>query len=194
MNPMGWQPYKRRLSYIQSTGTQFIDTGVTPTKDMVVDIDCDFPSSLSALHVLFGARKVVGSNYNAFIIWHDTAQGQPRFDFGSQFGASSQSTVTFPITNFRKQGTKNYVNGVLVSQNSTVSDLSCDNSCRLFAAGSLGVYYAKIKVSRCRVWQDGTSLTRDFIPVLDKSDVPCMYDMITRTLFYNGGTGTFNYA
>lgn len=49
------------------------------------------------------------------------------------------------------------------------------------------------KVYGCKVWQDSV-LVRDFIPVLDWNNVPCMYDKVSGELFYNKGTGTFNYA
>ena len=41
---------------------------------------------------------------------------------------------------------------------------------------------------------DGEALVRDFIPVLDKNDVPCLYDKVSEELFYNQGTGEFLYA
>lgn len=194
MNPMGLQPYSLLLSYLESTGTQYIDTGVLPHKDMIVDIDCYFAASLNEYLALFGARVPDASNLNAFIIWHDIYYTQkPRFDYGQDM--VSADNYTYPITNFRKEGTKNYINGTLVGENTAVSDLVCNYTCRLFSAGSLDVRHAKIKVSRCRIWQTGTSsLTRDLIPVLDKSGVPCMYDLCTRSLFYNAGSGTFNYA
>ena len=39
----------------------------------------------------------------------------------------------------------------------------------------------------------GGSLVRDFIPVLDEDDIPCLYDYVSETLFYNSGTGIFEY-
>ena len=44
-----------------------------------------------------------------------------------------------------------------------------------------------------KYWRNGT-LAQHLIPVLDRSGVPCLYDTVTRTLIYNAGTGTFNYA
>ena len=40
----------------------------------------------------------------------------------------------------------------------------------------------------------GVNLTRDFIPVLDLDGVPCMYDQVTKQMFYNSGTGNFLYG
>ena len=40
-------------------------------------------------------------------------------------------------------------------------------------------------------FMDSVSIVRDFIPVIDWHDEPCMYDQVTKTLFYNQGTGSF---
>lgn len=42
--------------------------------------------------------------------------------------------------------------------------------------------------------QDGAGNTAlDLIPVLDAEGTPCMYDTVSKTCFYNKGTGTFGY-
>ena len=40
---------------------------------------------------------------------------------------------------------------------------------------------------------DADVTIQEFIPALDESGVPCMYDTITATPFYNNGRGTFGY-
>ena len=37
------------------------------------------------------------------------------------------------------------------------------------------------------------ALKLSFVPVLDADGTPCMYDKISRTCFYNNGSGTFGY-
>ena len=34
----------------------------------------------------------------------------------------------------------------------------------------------------------------DLIPVLDKNNIPCMFDKVTKQFFYNQGTGQFLYG
>lgn len=48
------------------------------------------------------------------------------------------------------------------------------------------IYYAKI--------YDGENLVRDFLPCLDADGVPCLYDLISKTAFYNQGTGSFTWG
>lgn len=49
------------------------------------------------------------------------------------------------------------------------------------------------RIYYCKIWQ-GDSLVRDLIPVLDWDMKPCMYDKVSGQLFYNQGTGAFNYG
>ena len=45
-----------------------------------------------------------------------------------------------------------------------------------------------------KIWDNGT-LTRDFVPVIRKSDnKPGMWDKVTRTFYTNAGSGEFNYG
>lgn len=51
--------------------------------------------------------------------------------------------------------------------------------------GEQKVYYHRVIDSEVTI--------QEFIPALDESGVPCMYDIITATPFYNNGRGTFGY-
>ena len=51
-------------------------------------------------------------------------------------------------------------------------------------------YFSKIKIKYFQIY-DNDTLVRDFVPVLDKDDIPCMYDKVERKFYYNQGTGDF---
>lgn len=51
-------------------------------------------------------------------------------------------------------------------------------------------YMSGVRVWSCKHKRNGV-LIRDFIPVLDLADVPCLYDKVSGELFYNKGTGEF---
>ena len=38
------------------------------------------------------------------------------------------------------------------------------------------------------------TLVRDYIPVLDANDRPCLFDKVSKTCFYNQGKGEFLYG
>lgn len=52
---------------------------------------------------------------------------------------------------------------------------------------------SKFRIYRASIRQDFNEVTRDFIPALDETGTPCMYDLVTKTPFYNNGTGDFLY-
>lgn len=43
-------------------------------------------------------------------------------------------------------------------------------------------------------FSQGSEITKHLRPCLDNNGVPCMFDKISRTTYYNAGTGTFGYA
>lgn len=59
--------------------------------------------------------------------------------------------------------------------------------------GDSGMTNQTWRVYYCKIWDNGT-LIRDFIPVLDENSVPCLYDKVSETYFYNQGTGGFIYG
>ena len=58
--------------------------------------------------------------------------------------------------------------------------------------GSSKDNYASFRMYSFQMY-DETTLQRDYIPVLDKDNIPCLYDKVTKTFYYNEGTGNFSY-
>ena len=54
--------------------------------------------------------------------------------------------------------------------------------------------FSKIRIAYWRAFDDNNTMVRDFIPVLDWNEIPCLFDKVTRRFFYNSGSGQFNYA
>ena len=47
------------------------------------------------------------------------------------------------------------------------------------------------KIYGCVIKENGSTI-RNFIPVLDSKGVPCLYDTVQNTFYYNERTGQFN--
>ena len=63
----------------------------------------------------------------------------------------------------------------------------------IFIFGHIGGYSnSKTKMYKF-VMKDSNTLVRNYIPALDAYGTPCMFDTVTRTPFYNQGTGEFLY-
>ena len=41
---------------------------------------------------------------------------------------------------------------------------------------------------------DSDTLVRDYIPVIDSTERPCLFDKVSRECYYNQGTGEFLYG
>ena len=53
--------------------------------------------------------------------------------------------------------------------------------------------YARMKLYSCAMYDGGRKI-RDFKPCLDADGVPCLYDFISKTAFYNQGRGSFTWG
>ena len=53
--------------------------------------------------------------------------------------------------------------------------------------------YAYMKLYSCAMYDGGVKI-RDFKPCLDADGVPCLYDLISKTAFYNQGSGSFTWG
>ena len=58
---------------------------------------------------------------------------------------------------------------------------------------SLRYVWSQTRIWDTRIWDNTGRLVGNFIPVLDLTGTPCMFDTVTRTPFYNAGTGDFTY-
>ena len=67
----------------------------------------------------------------------------------------------------------------------------------VFAYGTIaggGVDFSKMRLYSLQIKDKTTNnLVRDFIPALDRRGKPALYDKISKTYFYNQGTGDFLY-
>ena len=183
-----------QVEYIESTGTQYIDTGIntnTTTSRYETKIN---PSLVSGTIGIFGTRdysSATPSSMNVFII-----DGIFRLDWLSgtvSSGAriSSNSNTEYAISITRGLATINNVN--YTSGDTTSIDGSYtfyvgsfNNAGSVYSKGFSGkIYYSKL--------YNNNILVFDGVPCYRKSDNEIgMYDLVSNTFFTNAGTGTFN--
>lgn len=181
------KPYYCEVEYLESTGTQWIDTGynINTTTDEVT--------------VYF--QLITTEKYSWLMGEHDTGA---RFGIGSgdktnlrniAYGNSTYKVNDTEVYNsqhyFNANSNGVYVNSTLVH---TFESFSSTSTIYLFNLNiSGGGNGASGKIWRYTHKRNGV-LIRDLIPVLDWSYVPCLYDKVSGQLFYNQGTGTFSYG
>lgn len=175
------KPYYCEVEYLESTGTQYIDTGI--------DYFADFEVGVKLRQSV--ANKVLGNG--AFYCMQRYNASNPYWQF-TNGGSTTSYNTTAPITEhhvMKWKDNKIYADDVLLTE--FTKNLNTPNRMYLFSADGSNKYPNMIYF--CKLWEPNSGLlVRDFIPVLDFSLKPCMYDKISGKLFYNAGTGDFSYG
>lgn len=167
------------VEYIESSGTQYIDTGFKPNQNTKLEVT--FQTSVKA-------TIAACDTY-----WKDNG-------YGVWSGAGEYGNEVITTLNMNK-GTKSKIvvnKGVFTNDEVIVWEASAATfqtvyPLTIFAlnrGGSITEYNNSLKIFSCKIYDDET-LIRDFIPVKDASGVACLYDKVSQTYFYNAGTGTF---
>lgn len=158
-------PYDAEIEYLQSTGTQWIDTGYRSN-----NVD-----SFEIIIVTNGTFGYMGSDGNI----------QVDLRVSKELGKR-----TMMVTHSKNTGPKTYVNGSLAKSD----DFHTYNGyiIALFALGTSSSavgFYTSAAVYSAQLIINNT-LVRDFIPVR-VGQVGYMYDKVSKQLFGNAGTGEF---
>lgn len=195
-------PQYREVEYIESTGTQYIDTlwkasvstptlqiGFMLTETLNTNAICgseDLESDCRFLFRLCGTKD--GGSRMAFSCGYGANNGAAYFDltigklYKYVWTMSGAKNTLKPVGGYAKSLTfKDYLIDC-TAHPKTLNIFQCtgtDRSC-------IKLYYLKITES-------GT-LVRDFIPVVDGNNVPCLYEKVEGKLYYNQGEGEFLYG
>lgn len=185
------------LEYIQSSGSQRIDTGVKSSASVGMSADfclvdmrsnqnlaqtysqpekyqmtvlqvTNFYGGINFICGYYNTNKVIKEADTNRHIYHFNADGQYTVEMdGIQYEKADPSKTTFPA---------DARNLWLFVRNSPYVD-----------------GYAYMKLYSCAM-HDGGIKIRDFKPCLDADGVPCLYDLISKTAFYNQGSGSFTWG
>lgn len=173
------------LDYIQSTGTQYIDTGINPKVKPRVVARFEFLNGDDKDYWGNGAKN--GSAYYA----NFSGRKLTYYRYGSTTSININYTVNLNEIHEWDVSDKVYVDGVLRGQTSNVYTYNASqNTIQIFKAAR-STYYSSYKLYEFKLY-DGDELVRHLIPVRRKSDnVVGLYDLVSKSLFTNKGTGEF---
>ena len=181
----------QQVEYIESTGTQYIDTGFVPDSNTsIVMMASNTSSSNACLYCARGTSGYRDNTYSAFLIAGNTL----RIDYNkTQYGNIMTAAKDIPYV-YMQNKNYIYVNGELV-KTLTESEFSSEYNMYLMASHQGGTNIGNIgevKLYYCKIWNNGI-LAREFIPCYRKSDnVVGMYDVVNNVFYTNNGTGNFN--
>ncbi len=179
-----------RLEYLESTGTQYIDTGVKPNQDTSVELD----GSLDGYGIIFGVRT-------AALVDISTIQGTSTGYWAMGYNTSADPIGTKDSNRHVWFKNKNlqYMDGEL-KNNYTYANFTAMGNAYLFAYNNNGtvgyVINGRVRVYSCKIWATADSmLVRYMIPAKRNSDgVVGMYDIMNDVFLTNQGTGNFEYG
>lgn len=176
------------LNWIQTTGTQYIDTGIECSNRMKVELDYEL-TTLSGGFIIFGARYRL--NVRAY-----TWQKQSSGNYGSGYSGNFKGDISVaPDTNRHtviKYAGLTYLDGNMVASQKASAFTTYSLYLGACNTSNAPVAPSPIKIYSCKVYIDGV-LTLDLVPAL-VGGTPCLYDKISDTPYYNDGTGDFLYG
>lgn len=175
----------KQLEYIESTGTQHIDTGFFPSGDTRVTVKCKFDVQSSGAW-LFGARA--GTYVNTFNFL--TTSNLYRSDYGNGSAGKTFSVSDSVLDIDKDKGTLS-VNGV-VQEEKSLQSFTSSKSLYFFANNNNGSVQGKClaRVFEAAIYDRGLKV-RDFVPCENISGENGLYDTVGKKFYGNSGTGDF---
>lgn len=174
----------QEVEFIQSTGTQFIDTDFIPNQDTGVYLDFQLMEIYGSF--LFGTRIDTGTQAYTFNI----SGG----NFVTVYGTKIMGFISADTNRHIYIREKNIARLDHIRVNNSVQTFNAPYSLLLLATNqqnNYGYLPSKAKVYSFKIY-DNETLIRDFIPCYRKSDnVAGMYDIANNKFYTNAGTGDF---
>lgn len=183
--------------YLQSNGTQWIDTGVIPNADTGVYIKTQ--------QLGYNFHIPIGSEQSAIMYY------PPCFNTSNKACYYAYGSINPQLIYYYDKGDDLiYTSSMNLYNDKTINVLSEDTEWRgilsntasninhalwLFSwnrnTGIIDETYGKFvgRIFRAKITQEDT-LIHDFVPCLDTDNRPCMYDLITQEPYYNQSVGT----
>lgn len=173
------------LAYIQSSGTQYVDTGVMANNNTRVVLDAAFPVAPPITVGMFGGRTSATSKNYAML----RTSSAFRSDYNNVY---TQTWAVTPTARriFDKNKETTTIDGV--SQSYTNETFQCDYTLYLFGINNAGStsFLSSLRLYSCRIY-DNNTLVRNYVPCTNTVGEVGLYDLVSASFFGNAGTGTF---
>lgn len=194
-NQLGWKEedwgsdYDAEIEYLQSTGTQYINTRFIPDNTCGMYIRANMVTKYSD-EIAVGVRQISGD----YRWWINFAGNSEKIEISwntwNGYGSLSPNNW-YEVTNNYLNSRIGTINGITYRTSYPTLAATFTRPAFIFGANNVGSFsnpfYGKIsnvKLSR------GTEVAMDFIPVR-KGQVGFLYDKVSGKLFGNSGTGSF---
>lgn len=187
----------KKLEYIQSTGTQYIDTGIPLSSNSRIVMDCEL-TTVSGTQCFFCSRtEATTTDITSNTLFAVGSTYRKEYYGESKTATNSEGANKRIIIDNNKNEIKL---GNTRLTFSSVDDITSPMNCYLMAStilenGAVGAFsnFAYMKLYSCQIY-DNDVLLRNFVPCQRKSDnVLGLFDIVEQSFCINGGTGIFNF-
>lgn len=196
----------KRVEYLESNGTQYIDTGLLQQGfHILVDVEFSNFSSIQIISGTYGyTQSGTGQDSYRYYLRANT-NGSIVTQFGGSSGNNLITGATLNINTQYKIEAKLFngiqelrVNDVLYGQKAISGRSFPNKNIFLFAnhdvTANTASNFCSCKIYSAKYYDNNGTMIRDYVPILDDNDVPCLYDAVNNVKYYNAGTGTFSYG
>ena len=174
------------LNYIQTTGTQWIDTGVPMSTSLKLEI------------LYYGIQSsgqcILGESGRGWYFYTSGFNGEPSTGMVECSGnlIKSFSSKSGDLLVKIDKDKILYDGSTYTDTGSITGSMLCNNGSNLTICNN--GYFSSDK-ARCKIYYlkiyDGETLIRDFQPCKDGRHIVCLYDKVNNVFYYNQGTGDF---
>ena len=213
-----------RLNYLESSRGQFIDTGIAPVSYGGVGIKIKeftpvgFNSNSYGRDIFYGCSNnpTGGSTAQASSLHLRSVNGDITFAcngtelyYYKVVPVGVKCKLEYGISSQTHNAYLKIDDNIVVSDNNNLSgyigstyNLTLCKVNQPFLYGSELPFWASMRFGEVIITSapiisetlTGADVLRHFIPALDNSNRPCLYDLTTEQPYYNGGTGEFLYG
>lgn len=176
------------LQYIQSSGTQYIDTGYKSNNNTRVQCKFELLESGRA-YGIFGSRIAYQNTAFDLFAYGQNSGKDFQDDYGSNTNAPMASTLGIYEIDKNKNVTN--LNGNIYTFPSSIFQSNYNMYILgINTAGSTNNQLGSLKIYSCQIY-DNDTLIRDFVPCKSIYGVIGLYDVVNGVFYTNAGTGSF---
>lgn len=170
------------LEYLQSSGTQYIDTGIKPNQDTRIVVKANLSTSTSIYGTVESGKlfNMTGGGSGMYYYWSDQDQSVITNYFNQTHVYEQDKNICRVDGNLYHTYTyktwQATTNIYLFGRNSGSNTLN--------DAGTVQIY-------SCQIYDTG-NLVRNFVPCKNPSGTIGMYDLVENKFYANAGSGSFS--
>ena len=179
-----------QVDYIQSSGTQYIDTGISGSNYLTAILDVQCTSSATGTEIILARSQASGRWFG------QSSAGVYTAGTGAVSDISSNLRKTVTVI-FASSSISYTIDGTTYSRSASTVDTN--RTYTIFAGKSASSgdisYFANARVYNLKFKDGNNNVIYNFIPCYRNSDnVIGLYDIINNNFVYNQGSGSFTYG